>query len=164
MNPIDNKAVTDDYKSFTSQVTFNSALDGLTADSLAGKTITHVEASEYSLILSFSDGSKLEVKGATYGDCALGVEVMSATALAAPLPPIVVQVAQAGFAVVSGLQRLEAELNIGLSVVATNGHGKFFQIAKGNGQITVKPIVYERFAMPNVIVRELDPDAPVTEG
>jgi hypothetical protein len=163
MNPIDNKAVTDDYKSFTSKVTFNSSLDGPTADQLAGKIIVHVDASEYSLILTFSDGSKLEVQGAMYGDCALGVDVTLAAVLIDNAQPIVAQIAQAGFAVLAGLMRLEAELQIGTSVVAVDGQGKFFKIARDTGRITVTAVDHHPFAMPGVIVRQLDPDAPTTE-
>lgn len=164
MSPVDSKIVTDDYTSFTSKVTFNSSLDGPMADSLAGKMILHMEASEYRLILSFNDGSKLEVSGATYGDCALGVDVTPATPEDTQPLPTVVQIAQAGFAVVTGLLRLEAELQIGLPVVATNGHGKYFRIFKDAGRIGVKPVEYEGFAMPGVIVRELDSDTTAMEG
>lgn len=164
MSRVESKTVTDDYTSFTSRVTFNSSLDGPTADSLAGKIILHVEATEHRLILSFADGSKLEVKGATYGDCALGVDVTPATPADSQPLSVVVQIAQAGFAVVSGLRRVEIELQTGFSVITTNGHGKYFRIFKDSGRIGVKPVEYEGFVMPGVIVRELDSDATTMEG
>lgn len=51
-----------------------SELSSAEAHELVGKTVAGVEASEYGLVLTFEDGSTLEVRGSSYGDCALGVE------------------------------------------------------------------------------------------
>lgn len=54
-----------------------SELSQLTTDDgnrLVGQTIARVEASEFGLILTFTDGSKLEVSGNTFGGCALSVD------------------------------------------------------------------------------------------
>lgn len=43
------------------------------ANRLVGQTIARVEASEFGLTLTFTDGSQLEVSGNTFGGCALSV-------------------------------------------------------------------------------------------
>ncbi len=45
------------------------------AESLVGKTIIRVAASEYGLVLTLSDGLLLSVRGHQYSDCALGIDV-----------------------------------------------------------------------------------------
>jgi len=56
------------------------------ATQLLGQTISAVKATEYGLVLSFANGSVLEVGGSTYGDCALSVEFEAAPAAATLVP------------------------------------------------------------------------------
>jgi|AXCI01.1.fsa_nt_gi hypothetical protein len=51
-----------------------SDLSSIDAELLVGRTVSQVQAGEYNIVLVFEDGSKLEVSGSSYGDCALGVE------------------------------------------------------------------------------------------
>lgn len=51
-----------------------SSLNTDEAAMLVGQTVTRVDASEFGLSLTFSSGAVLEVRGHTYGDCALDVE------------------------------------------------------------------------------------------
>lgn len=47
------------------------------AQNLVGKTIGGVQATEYGVLLTFTDGSTLAIRGHSYGDCALGVDFTS---------------------------------------------------------------------------------------
>jgi hypothetical protein len=51
-----------------------SELSASDAERLVGQTVSRVKAWEYGFTLIFADGSKVEVSGNQYGDCALGVE------------------------------------------------------------------------------------------
>lgn len=51
------------------------------ASQLIGQIVTHVNATEFGLTLTFASGATLEVKGQTYGDCPLGVEFNKAEAM-----------------------------------------------------------------------------------
>ncbi|MFA4834520.1 MAG: hypothetical protein WC749_00410 [Dehalococcoidia bacterium] len=63
-----------DYKSATCSISYGSQLTGNEAEKIVGQPVTHVQASEYGLKLTFADGSILDVSGTTYGDGPLGVE------------------------------------------------------------------------------------------
>lgn len=56
------------------KVSDQSSLASPDAEALVGQTITGVSATEYGLVLTFATGAVLEIKGHTYGDCALAVE------------------------------------------------------------------------------------------
>lgn len=56
------------------KVSDQSSLASSEAEALVGETITGVSATEYGLVLKFATGAALEIKGHTYGDCALAVE------------------------------------------------------------------------------------------
>lgn len=53
------------------------------ATRLLGQTVCAVKATEYGLVLSFASGALLEVRGSTYGDCALSVDFEAAPAASA---------------------------------------------------------------------------------
>lgn len=55
-------------------VSDQSSLTRPEAELLLGQTIIGVSATEYGLVLTFATGAALEIKGHTYGDCALDVE------------------------------------------------------------------------------------------
>lgn len=55
-------------------VSDQSSLTRQDAERLVGQSITGVRATEYGLVLTFATGAVLEIKGQTYGDCALDVE------------------------------------------------------------------------------------------
>lgn len=40
-----------------------------------GKTVYRIESNEYSFVVYFSDGSSICLKGHTFSDCALSVEI-----------------------------------------------------------------------------------------
>jgi hypothetical protein len=63
-----------DYKSAACSVSYGSQLSGDEAEKMVGQPVTHVQASEYGLKLTFANGSILELSGTTYGDGPLGVE------------------------------------------------------------------------------------------
>lgn len=73
-----------DYKTENVLVKFFSDATPQEVESLIGKTIGGVEALEYSLILTFTDGSSVSTTGSSslesttgsrWDECALGVEV-----------------------------------------------------------------------------------------
>jgi len=45
------------------------------AEIVIGKKIKRIESYEYRLLIVFTDDSELEVCGARWGDCSLGVEI-----------------------------------------------------------------------------------------
>ena len=64
----------EDYKSATCNISGSSQLASDEAEKIVGQTVAHIEAYEFGVTLTFANGSKLEVNGSTYGDCALGVD------------------------------------------------------------------------------------------
>jgi hypothetical protein len=64
--------ILEDYKSENCEVTMLSALSGVEAERLIGKTIAKLDASEDSLIIHFTDGAVLHVNN-NIGDSTLGV-------------------------------------------------------------------------------------------
>ena len=63
-----------DYESTTCNVKCGSQLSGDEAEKVVGQSVTHVQAYEYGLKLTFANGSTLEFSGTTYGDGPLAVE------------------------------------------------------------------------------------------
>lgn len=63
------------YSSVTCSVAHLSDIKPDTAEKLIGKTIARIDAGEYRIKITFTDGSSLTASGATYGDCALGIDV-----------------------------------------------------------------------------------------
>lgn len=62
----------------TATVTSLSTLTAEQAELLVGQTIASVDASEYRLTLTLASGDVLEVKGHTFSDCALDVDLSAA--------------------------------------------------------------------------------------
>lgn len=56
------------------EVNSASELSARDAGRMVGQTVARVKASEFGLVLTFADGSNLEVTGSHYGGDALGVE------------------------------------------------------------------------------------------
>lgn len=69
---------TDDYKSENCEVAFLSDLGGEDAEKLIGKTVARVDAFEYSLRLTFTDGSSLVCSGCRWDGCSMGAEYSDA--------------------------------------------------------------------------------------
>ena len=65
---------TDDYKSEHCEVSFLSELAPQDAEKLIGKVVARVDAFEYSLRLTFTDGSSVVCKGNRWDGCSMGVE------------------------------------------------------------------------------------------
>lgn len=55
-----------------------STLSNTEASQLIGQTVARVDTSEFGLILTFSSGAVLEVRGHTYNDSALDVDFTNA--------------------------------------------------------------------------------------
>jgi hypothetical protein len=63
------------YQSDKVTVEFLSDLSPADAERLIGLRIVHVDAGEYVLTLGLSDGRILEIEGARWDGCSLGVEL-----------------------------------------------------------------------------------------
>lgn len=63
------------YKSGPISLTYDSDLTPPEAHHLLDKTIVGLAGREYGLVLVLSDGSELHIRGRTYEECALGVEL-----------------------------------------------------------------------------------------
>jgi len=68
---------TRDYKSENCTVYFESDMMPEEVEAIIGKTISRVVASEYSLLITFSDNSDLYMNGSRWGDCAMRVDYCS---------------------------------------------------------------------------------------
>ncbi len=63
------------YKSENVTATFMSPTEGAELEPLIGKTVAKITSGEYNFLITFEDGSTLELTGATYGDCSMGVDI-----------------------------------------------------------------------------------------
>lgn len=66
--------ITDDYKSEKCSVEFLSDLTGADAEKMIGKTICKIDAREYGITITFTDGSTFEASGGRWGGCSMGAE------------------------------------------------------------------------------------------
>lgn len=63
-----------DYESENCTVELLSDLMVEDAKKMVGKTVERIEAREYSITITFSDGSKFAASGYRWGDSAMGAE------------------------------------------------------------------------------------------
>ena len=67
-----------DYKSENCSVDYCSDMTPEEAENVIGKTIIKIDALEYSLLITFSDKSTLNMSGVRWGDCSMGVDYETA--------------------------------------------------------------------------------------
>ena len=65
---------TNDYKSENCFVEFLSDLSPEEAEKMIDKTIAKINAREYGITLTFTDGSTFEARGGSWDGCSMGAE------------------------------------------------------------------------------------------
>jgi len=66
---------TNDEKSENAFVTYLSDINLADCESLIGKTVKRIDASEYSFKITFTDDTTVRCTGNRWGGCSLGVEI-----------------------------------------------------------------------------------------